>query len=151
MCASINANAYDFESDGIYYDILKDSVSVRVTFQTSLLSNAEAYVGKVAIPASVVYEGKEYAVKEIGHTAFRFCTELSEVQLPEGITTIDYDAFIKCTALTSVNIPSTITEIDHSIFEGCTALEYITIPATYYRDNWFGGIYQEWSHCHQPT
>lgn len=49
---------------------------------------------------------------EIGESAFRNCTSLTNITLPEGLKTIGYRAFGKSTALTSLKLPTTITAGD---------------------------------------
>lgn len=56
--------------------------------------------------------------------AFSNNTNITQVTIPEGFTTIDYSAFENCTNLSSVSIPSSITYIDDSAFNNCTSLNY---------------------------
>lgn len=56
-------------------------------------------------------------------------TNLTSVTLAEGIEEIGYEAFDGCYALKSVNIPEGVTSLDYT-FEGCSALETVTLPST---------------------
>ena len=47
--------------------------------------------------------------------------------LPNGLTTINRLAFANCTSLTSVTIPSSVTSIVYSAFGGCTGLTRVNI------------------------
>ena len=47
-------------------------------------------------------------VKEIGYEAFKGCTQITSIVIPESVRSIDERAFFGCTALTSVNIPANI-------------------------------------------
>ena len=67
-------------------------------------------------------------VTSIGYEAFYGCTGLTSVTIPNGVTSIGEYAFNGCTGLTSVTIPEGVTSIDWSVFRGCTALANITIP-----------------------
>ena len=58
--------------------------------------------------------------------AFRECTALTSVVIPEGVTEIDWCAFDGCTGLTSVTIPASVTAIGWWAFRGC---EQLTIHA----------------------
>ena len=78
----------------------------------------------VVIPAK--YEGKP--VREILRGAFKDCTSLISVTIPDSVYGIGTSAFAGCTSLTSVTIPDSVFEIDTSTFEGCTSLTSVTIP-----------------------
>ena len=58
--------------------------------------------------------------------AFKDCTKLQEVTLPDGVQVIGEYAFIRCAALTTVNL-SQVTRIDESAFRGCTSLKTLTL------------------------
>jgi hypothetical protein len=65
-------------------------------------------------------------VTTIEALAFRSCTALTSVSLPNA-TTIGYQAFRSCTALTSVSLPNATT-IGDSAFRSCTALTSVSLP-----------------------
>ncbi|MDE7135898.1 MAG: leucine-rich repeat domain-containing protein, partial [Muribaculaceae bacterium] len=54
--------------------------------------------------------------------------EVTELIIPESITSIGDYAFFGCTGLTSVTIPSSVTSIGSSAFRGCSGLTSVTIP-----------------------
>ena len=110
--------AHHFEVNGIYYNILDQSVkTVAVTYNGSYFSNS--YTGSVTIPSSVTYNGTTYSVTKIDDYAFYYCTGLTEVNIPNSVTSIGYEAFYNCTGLTSVNnIPNSVTEIGSYAFRG---------------------------------
>ena len=64
---------------------------------------------------------------EICNSAFSNCTNLTTVELGDGVTSIGTSAFFKCTALTSITIGDHVTSIGTSAFNGCTALETANI------------------------
>ncbi len=68
------------------------------------------------------------SVTSIGDYAFGGCTGLTEVTIPNSVTEIGSEAFKGCTGLTSVTIGNGVTEIGHSVFGNCTGLTSITIP-----------------------
>ena len=76
------------------------------------------------------YKGYYYTSNdEIGAYAFKGCSELKSLNLPDGITTIGDRAFSGCSGLTSLNLPDGITEIGDGAFYGCSGLMSLTIPA----------------------
>ena len=53
---------------------------------------------------------------------------ITELVIPEGVTSIDGYAFCKCTSLTTITIPEGVTSIGSYAFDGCIELSSITIP-----------------------
>jgi hypothetical protein len=93
----MQVNAHDFavaNDDGktIYYNRSADGNSAIVTFRGSI-SYSNTYVGNFVIPNSVAYGGRSYKVIAIGESAFKGCTTLTSLTIPESITSIDPGAF----------------------------------------------------------
>ena len=59
------------EIDGIYYNLITKTKTAEVT------SNPNEYTGIVNIPASVINNGVEYVVTDIGYQAFYRCFYLT--------------------------------------------------------------------------
>ena len=119
--------AHDFEVDGIYFN--KRGNEVIVTYKgSSWNSYSNEYSGNVIIPSSVTFNGSTYLVASIGDYAFRNCEDMSNITIPNTITTIGYSALSGCTGLTSIDLPNSITKIERSAFEGCNNLLNIEIP-----------------------
>ena len=116
--------AYDFEVDGIYYD-LTGSSSVAVTNKSDYTA---PYSGHITIPSTVNYNNKSYAVTSIGDEAFMYCSDMTSITIPEGVTSIGRSAFWGCSGLTSINIPEGVTSIGRSAFKDCSDMTSITIP-----------------------
>jgi len=89
MFMPLGASAYDFVKNGIYYDITGGK-TVSVTYKDT---GYNSYSGTVNIPATVVNNGTTYTVTEIGQYAFRTCSGLTNVVIPNTITTIGFGAF----------------------------------------------------------
>ncbi len=86
----------------------------------------------------------EFSIKygwteSIPFQAFCNLTNLSRLDIPEGITSIGAEAFSGCSSLTSVNLASTITSIGNSAFYNCSSLNDVQLPdsVTYIGENAF--------------
>ena len=67
-------------------------------------------------------------VTQISASAFENCTALTEINIPSGISRIPDKLLSGCKSLKAIQIPDTITEIGASAFENCTGLTEIVIP-----------------------
>ena len=67
-------------------------------------------------------------VTSIGNYAFSGCTGLTSVTISNSVKNIGNGAFSRCTGLTSVTIPDTVTSIDYGVFQNCTSLTSVIIP-----------------------
>jgi hypothetical protein len=116
ICQSLSA--HDFEVDGIYYTYLSQSdktVAVSSKYP-EYFENSEDYSGNVVIPPTVTYQGMTYSVTSISGNAFRGCTELTSIEIPNSVTSIGSLAFSECTSLTNIEIPSSVTSISSDAF-----------------------------------
>ena len=68
------------------------------------------------------------SVTSIGDCAFRYCTSLKSIMIPNSVMEIGSSAFSGCSSLTSITILNSVTEIGVYAFKGCTSLTSITIP-----------------------
>lgn len=66
-------------------------------------------------------------LKSLGSSAF-YNTAITEVKLPEGITSVPGSAFSNCSKLTKVELPSSITSIGSNAFNSCSNLVEINLP-----------------------
>ena len=88
----------------------------------------QAIVSKIAVNGTPVSIDVTYSVTSIGNDAFRGCSGLTSVVIPNSVTSIGHIAFYGCSGLTSVVIPNSVTSIGASAFEGCTGLTSVVIP-----------------------
>ena len=71
------------------------------------------------------YNGENYEIKD---SAFRACTSITSVVIPDSVTSIGDDAFFLCHNLTSVTLGKSVTSIGSYAFSGCTSLTSVVIP-----------------------
>ena len=117
---------YDFEQDGIYYNIIdKTNKKVEVTCRDE---SYNSYSGSLSIPSTVQFSGTEYLVSRIGMNAFRDCVNLTSLAFPNSITTIASSAFYNCVELGNISLPESITSIGQSAFVNCAKLTSVEIP-----------------------
>ena len=57
-------------------------------------------------------------------------TQLTDVTIPTGITTISAQAFFGCTGITSLVIPANVDTILRNAFASCSNLASLTVLAT---------------------
>ena len=93
--------------------------------------NGLRYAGRCLVGAAdkslSTYTIKE-GTKWIGDGAFRSCTGLTSINIPDSVTSIGEYAFAVCSSLTSVTIGNSVTYIAQNAFLGCSSLTSITIP-----------------------
>ena len=108
--------------DGINYSLSSSSKTA------SVVSHTEKYSGDIIIPETVEYNGVTYSVTCIWGSAFRDCSGLTSVVIPNSVTSIGAEAFRGCSGLTSVVIPNSVTSIGASAFFNCSGLTSVVIP-----------------------
>ena len=68
------------------------------------------------------------SVTTIKPCTFFCCSGLTSVTIPNSVTSIGEEAFSGCSGLTSVTIPNSVTSIKGSAFYDCNSLTSVTIP-----------------------
>ncbi len=146
LLIKLPVSAYDFEVNGIYYDITS------FTDFTCAVTNGEIeYCGDITIPSEISYNSRilkvtgirsnafkdcEYLIsiicpnslKEIGSYAFCGCKSLTSITIPDGITIVADYTFRNCSLLASLSIPASVTKIGDYAFSGCSSLTSLSIP-----------------------
>ena len=109
-----------FTVDDLNYSVNPDGVSV------TLIGHVDGYnaTGPLNIPASVNYEGHDYAVTTIGNSAFLYYFYLTSLTIPNSVTTIEDGAFAYCSGFTGdLVIPNSVVTIGQSAFFTCYAFD----------------------------
>lgn len=65
---------------------------------------------------------------QIGNNTFSSCIDMTDIAIPDTITTINDNAFYSCCSLTSIELPETVTTIGSYAFWSLYRLTSITIP-----------------------
>jgi len=78
------------------------------------------------------------AVNHIGECAFAYGRKLTNISIPQSVTSIGSQAFAG-SGLMNISIPDNVTNIESGAFEGCWSLETATLPPniTTIRENTF--------------
>lgn len=131
---------------------LKLMVSIKFNNRTKTIevtSNPNKYVGNIIIPSMITYEEVDYNVTRIGSDAFKDCTDLTSITIPNSVTYFASGSFEGCANLTLVVFNSNaninfkdvfgtqvekyilgeeVTSIGERAFSGCSDLISIEIP-----------------------
>ena len=102
---------------------ITDMLHHQVSFEG--IDNKEM-TGSYELPSTI--EG--YDITKIGSGAFKGCSGLTSITIPDGVTFIDNDAFLGCSSLTSISIPDGVTSFGNCAFWECSNLTTISIPSS---------------------
>ena len=125
--------AYDFEADGIFYNILSDeehTLAVTGGDSNDNIPYNFYYSGIVNIPSTVPFHGHDYKVVAIDDGAFVTCINVSYVVLPSSIKHIGKRAFLLCQGLSTITLPEGLESIGDEAFCSCDKLESLVLPKT---------------------
>ena len=102
-------------TEGLKYELNSDKQSY------SVKGIGTATANKIVIPS----EYEEKPVTHIASSAFRYCSSLTSITIPDSVTSIGGWAFYGCRNLTSITIPDSVTSIGDWAFDACSSLESI--------------------------
>lgn len=104
---------------------------------TVTITGGNIVTPKLEIPAEL--EGKK--VSAIGMNAFTGNNVITDLVIPEGVTTLNWYSFNTCKNLETVTLPDSLEFIDSWAFERCSRLKTINVPANVTRIN--GGAFAQ--------
>jgi len=115
--------AQDIVASGIYYNIISDT-QVEVT--SAFHQGENRYQGCIILPERVYCDGVNYDVAAIAPRAF-WQSQVTEVQIPNSVTTIGEAAFADAESLSSITLPLGLTAVSRYMLAG-TAVSNVVIP-----------------------
>ena len=99
--------------DGLKYRLNQDNSATVSGYDSAQVK------GDFVIPGSVTVDGTTYKVNSIFYAAFRNCTSLTSVVIPDGINRIPNEAFTGCTNLRRVSLSDSVAFVGNDAFSGC--------------------------------
>ncbi len=122
-----NANAMNnFEANTRIFSYRERGKGIKVIIGKNVTMLPSGLFGDVPRIVSVTFE--KGSTCESIDSAFRGCSSLTSVTIPDSVTSIGDFAFKDCTSLTSVTIGNSVTSIGDFAFQDCSSLTSVTIP-----------------------
>lgn len=120
---SISGSAYDFEVDGLRYNIISHTdLTVETTESPeAFLNNTET----IHVPSEVTYNNRNLRVIRIGDNSFRG-SNITSIIIGDSVLSIGTRAFQDCSNLLSVT-GSNIQVIEDEAFANCVLLNSISV------------------------
>ena len=109
---NIGTFTYEVSADG-HYEITKYIVNTSVEHE-------------VVIPETI----QDVDVTSIAADAFKSCTSVTAITIPETVKYIGDFAFYDCDKLTKITLPNSVIEIGTGAFRGCDLLNNVTLPSS---------------------
>ena len=126
--STIAALARDFAYNGITYTVIDEEARTVETKRGSNDVAGNILAGDIIIPQKVYENITAYTVVKISNSSFVGNYELTTIQLPSSITSIEVDAFKKCARLESITIPEGVKFLGGYAFLGCSSLQSVNLP-----------------------
>ena len=120
----------EIESVGDGYWVHKDT-GVKTYFGL----DADFITGGVMSSPPWMYDCSEVNIPEgvtsLGDNCFSYCAALTSITLPESVTSLGGFCFYQCPSLTSITLPESVTSLGSNCFRYCSNLTLATVlPAT---------------------
>ena len=118
--------------DGVTYSFNKDTHTLFISMTgegTGTMEIIDTYTAPWEEYKSDIYNVDiEAGVTSIAAYSFRDCNNLVSVNIPSSVTSIGQVAFARCEKLAAISLPDGIKEIPASLFDGCKSLKSIELP-----------------------
>ena len=122
---------YDVSSDGTYAEVIGyegEPTRIRIAEEYNGLPVKEIHSGAFSHNEKITEVIIPDSVTSIGASAFFCCHALQSVVIENAVTSVGRQAFYNCSALKNVVIGNGVTKIGQSAFSQCFSLSSITIP-----------------------
>ena len=91
-------------------------------------------IGTAIKPEIVISDNcKGTPVEYISDSAFKDCTFIKSISIPDSVYTIEDSAFSGCALLESIRLSNNVLKLGNSAFSGCISLTSISLPAKLHR------------------
>ena len=115
---------FGITQEGLKYAISKDNDGNEYIS----IIGYEGYNEYLFVPETILVENKNIPVKFISESAFKGCESLTNLIIPDSVSSIGDGAFEDCYKLRFITIPGSVTSIGIGAFENCTSLSCIILP-----------------------
>ncbi|MBE7041985.1 MAG: hypothetical protein E7399_00620, partial [Ruminococcaceae bacterium] len=117
LTATVSAQEF---TEGIYTYTVKNGEAIFTGYSGS--DNTYLVIDETTIPSRL----GGYPVTTIDNYAFSFIY-ITEITIPDSVTTINDNAFAHCSELEKIIIPNSVTSIGDNVFAGCLSLTEIIV------------------------
>ena len=117
---------FGITQEGLKYAISKDNNGNEYIS----IIGYEGYNEYLFVPETILVENKNIPVKFISESAFKGCESLTNLIIPDSVSSIGDGAFEDCYKLRFITIPGSVSSIGRCVFCNCTSLTSITIPGS---------------------
>lgn len=129
ICSVLVISSADDSAGEINNEFILDMIDYRVISEDLLIVEVYAnsgITGELIIPSTVKNDLKTYNVTSIGNDAFKNCSDLTSITLPDSITSIGDEAFWNCSGLTTLTMPIDI-RLTEGTFNNCINIMSVTL------------------------
>lgn len=156
LMLTASVSAYDFESGGLYYNILPGTTNLEVTHDGGDQMMNQCYrKEEYIIPESVEHEGTTYTVTRIGNGAFNY-SSVQFITMPSTLESIGEHVFTYAGSLESItftgdNAPTMTNRYSLSKYWDMDSYPCLYVPDARFEDYYLSPInsdtWERWIDC----